>query len=42
MTAVNEFMTALGECPLIAIIRGVRDLIAAFRVRELQHPKPAS
>jgi len=25
-----------------AIIRGVRDLIAAFRVRELQHPKPAS
>jgi uncharacterized membrane protein HdeD (DUF308 family) len=24
-----------------AIIRGVRDLIAAFRVRELQHPKPA-
>ena len=25
-----------------AIIRGVRDLVAAFRVRELQHPKPAS
>jgi uncharacterized membrane protein HdeD (DUF308 family) len=25
-----------------AIIRGVRDLIAAFRVRELQHPKAAS
>lgn len=25
-----------------AIIRGVRDIVAAFRVRELQHPKPAS
>jgi uncharacterized membrane protein HdeD (DUF308 family) len=25
-----------------AIIRGVRDIVTAFRVRELQHPKPAS
>ena len=25
-----------------AIIRGVRDIVAAFRVRELQHPKPVS
>jgi uncharacterized membrane protein HdeD (DUF308 family) len=25
-----------------AIIRGVRDIVAAFRVRELQHPKAAS
>ena len=25
-----------------ALIRGVRDLIAAFRVRELQHPEPAA
>jgi uncharacterized membrane protein HdeD (DUF308 family) len=24
-----------------AILRGVRDIVAAFRVRELQHPKPA-
>jgi uncharacterized membrane protein HdeD (DUF308 family) len=25
-----------------AIVRGVRDIVAAFRVRELQHPKAAS
>jgi uncharacterized membrane protein HdeD (DUF308 family) len=25
-----------------AIIRGVRDIVGAFRVRELQHPEPAS
>jgi uncharacterized membrane protein HdeD (DUF308 family) len=25
-----------------AIIHGVRDIVAAFRVRELQHPKPAA
>ncbi|HEY7004832.1 MAG TPA: DUF308 domain-containing protein [Gaiellaceae bacterium] len=25
-----------------AIIRGIRDIVAAFRVRELQHPEPAA